>query len=59
MPTVTSAWVLIVIGLIVLLAAMLAGQEYRWTAVLGLVVGGVLVVVGRRRRRKAVAPPGY
>lgn len=60
MQTVTSAWVLIVLGLVVILAAMLVvGPDYRWTAVLGLAVGAVLVVVGLRRRRRAVAPPGH
>lgn len=59
MRSVTSAWVFIVIGLVVILAAMLAGPQYRWTAVLGLAVGAVLVVVGLRQRRKAVAATGH
>jgi len=58
MHSVAPAWVLIAIGLALIVAAMLAGQDYtRWMTVPGLALGALLVVVGLRRRRQAVTPP--
>jgi hypothetical protein len=56
MRPVTSAWVLIAIGVFLLLAAMLVGPDYRLVKLLGVVGGGLLVIVGFRRRRAAARP---
>lgn len=57
MQNVTSAWVLITIGIVLITVAMLAGPTYGWMAVLGLAVGALLVVTGLRRRRRLVSRP--
>ena len=57
MQNVTSAWVLITIGLVLIAAAVLTGPAYGWMTILGLAVGALLVVTGLRRRRRLVPPP--
>ena len=58
LPSTTSGWTFIVIGLVLIVVALLLGQDYsRWLSVVGLAIGGGLVIVGLRRRRQAMALP--
>ena len=57
MQNVTSAWVLITIGLVLIAVAVLAGPAYGWITVLGLAVGALLVLAGLRKRRRLVSRP--